>query len=264
MVGVPTSNRCDNCRKRKKKVWMSQHNLYSEAFLLLPALILPLRAKENLLIDDPTQCDEQKPSCTQCIRSGWPCPGYKTSWKFVDEAPHLAKHYAGRKHVLETISSNSGNEDVQAIEKYGTCHGRFLLWSNPSHSSTLRRSTKLTVPRNPDTNQLGSALVYCLDSRVEKTLIPLRLVGSFFEFIPARLGRNAALDDAVSCLCTLYNGTSSHEGNCSARKSYGKSLASLRRCLADASLRMESETLCASILLQMCEVCTFASRGEYC
>ncbi|RAL62681.1 hypothetical protein DID88_004524 [Monilinia fructigena] len=39
MVGVSTSKRCDNCRKRKKK------------------------------------CGEQRPSCAECIRSGWGCPG---------------------------------------------------------------------------------------------------------------------------------------------------------------------------------------------
>ncbi|KAB8293772.1 hypothetical protein EYC80_009257 [Monilinia laxa] len=40
MVGVATSKRCDNCRKRKKK------------------------------------CGEQRPSCAECIRSGWGCPGH--------------------------------------------------------------------------------------------------------------------------------------------------------------------------------------------
>jgi hypothetical protein len=116
--------------------------------------------------------------------------------------------------------------------------------------------TESKLPRYHEINGLGSALVYCLESKVKGTLIPLRLVGSFFEFIPARLGHNAALDDAVSCLCAIYCGTPStpYKLHKEIYQSYARALSSLRRCLSDSSLRIESETLCASILLQMCEV----------
>jgi hypothetical protein len=92
-------------------------------------------------------------------------------------------------------------------------------------------------------------------NNIKGALIPLRLVGSFLEFIPARLGRNAALDDAVSCLRAIYRGPPSIPYNIhrTIRQSYVKAL-SLRGCLNDSSLRMESETLCSSILLQLCEV----------
>ena len=40
---------------------------------------------------------------------------------------------------------------------------------------------------------LGSSLIYCLKSEVEGTLIPLWLVGSFFRYVPARIGRNGYL-----------------------------------------------------------------------
>jgi hypothetical protein len=108
------------------------------------------------------------------------------------------------------------------------------------------------VPRYHGINPLGLALVYCLESKVKGTLIPLRLVGSFFEFTPAR---NEALDDSLVPLRHLprhpptpYN---FHKG---IYQSYVKALSSLCSCLGDTSLRMESENLCASILLQMCEV----------
>jgi hypothetical protein len=65
-----------------------------------------------------------------------------------------------------------------------------------------------------------------------------------------------ALDDAVSCVVAIYRGTpsSSYSTDREVYQSYVKALSSLRSCLSDASLRMEAETLCASILLQMCEV----------
>jgi hypothetical protein len=82
------------------------------------------------------------------------------------------------------------------------------------------------------------------------------LVGSFFDFIPARMGFNKALDDVVSCLCSIYSKKSL--ATCKYQRdiyeSYIRALAPLRRCLEDLDKKMESETLCASILLQMCEV----------
>jgi hypothetical protein len=113
-----------------------------------------------------------------------------------------------------------------------------------------------SVPRNPTLYSLGSTLVFCLDSKVTATLIPLRLVGSFLEFIPAHLGHNTALDEAVSCVCTIYHADLStpYDVHKEIRRSYVRALSSLRTCLNDAYLWMESETLCASILLQLCEV----------
>lgn len=116
--------------------------------------------------------------------------------------------------------------------------------------------TNIYVPRYLEPNQLGSALVFCMGSKVEGTLISLRLVGSFFDFIPARIGYNTALDDAVSCLCSIYSRKYStpygHQKHI--YQSYVKALSSLRTYLDDPVTRMESETLCASILLQMGEV----------
>lgn len=121
-----------------------------------------------------------------------------------------------------------------------------------SHYKTNKERATSAIPRYLESNPLGSSLVYCLESKVKGKLIPLWLVGSFFQFVPARMGRNVALDDAVSCLCGIY--CSSYNYHSGIYQNYVKALSSLRGCLNDTSLRMESETLCASILLQMCEV----------
>jgi hypothetical protein len=116
--------------------------------------------------------------------------------------------------------------------------------------------TNIYVPRYLEPNPLGSALVFCMGSKVEGTLISLHLVGSFFDFIPARMGFNTALDDAVSCLCSIYSHKYSTPYGYQKHifQSYVRALSSLRGCLEDPVVRMESETLCASMLLQMCEV----------
>ena len=130
-------------------------------------------------------------------------------------------------------------------------NGKVTVWksTNSSHGSHY---DPVQVPRYLETNPLGSSLAFCLESKVEGTLIPLWLVGSFFQYIPARIGRNAALDAAVSCLCDIY--CSPYSFHIRTYQRYVKALSTLRGCLSDAALQMESETLCASILLQVCAV----------
>ncbi|KAE9366811.1 hypothetical protein N431DRAFT_495200 [Stipitochalara longipes BDJ] len=228
MVGVVTKNRCDNCRKRKKK------------------------------------CDEKKPACSQCLVSGWTCPGYNTPWKFIDETTQLAKHYANRKYVYDVIDL-----ELEAAHRRDLGPGIELdaQWE-PSYrmrNDLAVMCTNLYVPRHIDPNPLGTALIFCMGSKVEGLLIPLHLVGSFFDFIPARMGFNNALDDVVSCLCSIYSRKLStpYGYQRDVYQSYIKALASLRVCLEDPGLRMKSETLCASILLQMCELIVNIDRGEW-
>ena len=168
----------------------------------------------------------------------------------MDEAPRLAEYYANRQHICDDIDENMLKDSMRSDSTVN-------MWKNlsPSHSlyNTInKRCTTSEVPRWLETNHLGSSLVYCLESKVEGTLIPLWLVGSFFQYVPARIGHNAALDAAVSCLCDIY--CSPYNFQVSTYQKYAKAISSLRGCLSDTSLQMESETLCASILLQMCEV----------
>lgn len=181
-----------------------------------------------------------------------------TSWRFVDEAPRLAEHYAQRQYIYDDIDDNLHEDSTRS-------DGAVTVWKNHkcsrgSHYSTSKKYTLSEVPRYLETNPLGSSLVYCLESKVKGTLIPLWLVGSFFQYVPARMGRNTALDAAVSCLCDIY--CSPHYFPASIYHSYAQALSSLRGCLSDTSLQMESETLCASILLQMCEVSLSMQRRQ--
>ena len=157
--------------------------------------------------------------------------------------------------MYDAIDANCEEAESTLLDEDTTLDGIEEVWKS-FHIRNSYRTAKSTVPQCLENNHLGSALVYCLDSKVKGALIPLRIVGSFFEFIPARLGRNAALDDAVSCVCAIYSGNPAtpynmHKEVC---KSYVKALSSLRTCLDDDAVGTESETLCASILLQMCEV----------
>ncbi|KAH8684364.1 hypothetical protein BGZ60DRAFT_502581 [Tricladium varicosporioides] len=224
MVGVVTSNRCDTCRKRKKK------------------------------------CDEKKPACSQCIRGGWECPGYPSHWKFVNEVPKLAEHYASKKFVYE---SNTWIEEVQFTsfpdEKDISVNNSFI-WD--THSNI---SAKLKVPRFIDLNPLATQFTFCLECPVKGDLMPLFLAGSFTRLIPARLGCNAALDDAVSCICSIYchAPSTAYRADKEVFRKYNLALTSLRQFLGNDDTNMASETLCASVLLQMCELAVNVDRGEW-
>jgi len=101
-----------------------------------------------------------------------------------------------------------------------------------------------------------------LNDPKSQALFPLKSHGDFYDFIPSRLGRNLALDDTISCLCGIYADTLTNNPTTSeiAIRRYAKSLSSLRTCLEEPQLRTESETICASIVLQLCEV---SSLGGY-
>ena len=207
------------------------------------------------------QCDEQRPSCTACLRAGWACPGYAKHWKFVDETSRLGRYYATRKFVYDSVhfemadqSSNFDEDDLTLAQT--VVDWRISTFPRACNSRTYLQRTKMKVPRFLKVDSLGSALVYSLHSKVRGTLVPLSLIGSFFDFVPARLGHSAALDDAVSCVCAIYHSTVSipYHLHPEISQSYVKALSSMRAALEDSSLRMGAETLCASILLQLCEV----------
>ena len=234
MVGQPTSNRCDNCRKRKKK------------------------------------CDEQLPSCSACIRSGWPCPGYKSRWKFIDEAPQLAKHYAGRRYVYDVVDLSLDKPPSRRSDATVSANVKGVVRTNVKsgqHRQLNIYETRTTsvVPRYLESNRLSSEFVYCLESNAKGLLVPLRLVGAYTDFIPARLGHNAALDGAALSLCAMYSGAlaTSYVTQKAIYGSYARALSSLRHCLNDKSLQMEPETLCASILLQLGELVVNVDKGEW-
>ncbi|TGO10344.1 hypothetical protein BTUL_0137g00010 [Botrytis tulipae] len=123
----------------------------------------------------------------------------------------------------------------------------------------------LQIPRFHGNNPLATKLMYCLGCKVKGDLLPLWLIGSFFQYIPGRLGYNIALDDAITCVCSLYCDESSNEYTKSKAiySSYIRALSSLQKCLVEERLRFQSETLCASLLLQMCELVVNVDKPKW-
>ena len=170
----------------------------------------------------------------------------------MNETPRLKKLYSRKKYIFE---SDDTSPDAMSPEK--------AILSPTEYGSDMFlfedfQVVSLEVPRFHDNNPLATKLMYCLGCKVKGNLLPLWLSGSFFQYIPGRLGHNIALDDAISCVCSLYCDRSSNEYTKSNAiyRNYVRALSSLQKCLTEENVCLQSETLCASILLQMCEVST--------
>lgn len=92
------------------------------------------------------------------------------------------------------------------------------------------------------------------DPKCQSVFSP-QAVGGFFLFIPSHLGRNAALDTAIPCLYSIYGDLlASRKDSRETTLKYIACLETLRACVKDPVLRVQSETLCASLIVQICEV----------
>ena len=92
------------------------------------------------------------------------------------------------------------------------------------------------------------------DSGSDRVFSP-QTIDILFPFIPRRLGFNLALDAAVVCLCTMYG--SLVIGDRPSRETCAKYVAALgvlRSFLDDQLHRHQLETICASVIMQICEV----------
>ncbi|KAB8071261.1 hypothetical protein BDV29DRAFT_159681 [Aspergillus leporis] len=108
-------------------------------------------------------------------------------------------------------------------------------------------------------------LIYILKNPSSRKVFPLNSHGNFYHYIPSRLGHNHALDSAISCLCIVYADSPAGQGVISerARQENTKSLRALRLCLDDPKCYFQSETICASIVLKLCELLTNADNGRW-
>ncbi|KAJ9213931.1 transcriptional regulator family: Fungal Specific TF [Paecilomyces variotii] len=227
MVGTPRSTGCDNCRIRKKK------------------------------------CGEERPQCQACLAAGWPCPGYARRWKFINENQQLASYYQKKSYIFEevdTVPSTVEDWNSDYNDLYSRPYGKL---STSAGFGTFR----LTIPwpLTSEHDRSGSLLVYIIEDPKSQGLFPINSHGDYFSFIPSRIGHNVALDASVSCLCGLFidiftgNSTISE----TAIRRYMSSLRSLRECLDDERKRLESETICASVILQLCELVMNADDGRW-
>ncbi|PQE29560.1 C6 zinc finger domain protein [Rutstroemia sp. NJR-2017a BBW] len=231
MVGVPTSNRCDNCRIRKKKSRLA------------------VRSKMNQTHADSP--DQNASVVVGTVRGTNPVGNL---WMRLPALvnPTLRRNTARARARCRLIKCTPGWGDSTGGVYASLLH---LLSECPALTNTSNQS----LYRDESSGD-------CISCKVKGDLMPLWLYGSFFQFIPARLGHNVALDDAVSCISSIYCDKSSLQDKSKSLvkyENYVRALRSLQRYLNDEGLSLQSETLCASILLQICELAVNADKGKW-
>ncbi|KAB5578873.1 hypothetical protein GE09DRAFT_562855 [Coniochaeta sp. 2T2.1] len=232
MVGTPKSTGCLTCRRRKKK------------------------------------CDERQPACSECVRAGWSCPGYERQWKFVDENKQLAKRYRKSRLSYATSSSSSGASEAGSHASFSGLSRagdrRLELYESESHGGAVSH-IGIFWPLTSEAGRHAALFISIIDNDKAQTLLPLKAVGSFLPSIPIRLGRNAALDAVTASLCSIYVDyltVKSARSRATIQK-YISSLRTLQDCIRDPELRSQSETICASIIIQMCELMISPDSGRW-
>ncbi|KEF52117.1 uncharacterized protein A1O9_11743 [Exophiala aquamarina CBS 119918] len=203
---------------------------------------------------------EERPQCHACVLAGTKCPGYEKRWKFMDENSRLLSIYRKKNYVLEEILREA---DTSLNCTHPSPYSDFPTLSEPA----ARRIFRVDIFRSISSPEDGNAsfLAQILKDPRFQSLLPLRSNGNFFAFIPSHIGRNLALDDAISCLSSIYKdtfATSSKPSEITFRR-YARSLNSLRVCLEEPLVRLQSETICASLILQCCELTLNTDEGQW-
>ncbi|KAJ5093942.1 hypothetical protein N7456_009803 [Penicillium angulare] len=231
MPGVPKGRACDECRKQKKK------------------------------------CDEKQPSCSRCIRLKLQCVGSgKQRYKFQEEKRYKAIMQSGTKAVKRTsqspntsLSSNasqSPSSSPEAITNASEFVFKIVIPTKPEKMQ-IRLPPESPVP-SPST-ALSSLAIKFIHTISRTTNFRYNLwwtFGTFLEDVPRRLGTNEALDRSIEAL------TAAHSGFCGIQRTgatiealtkYSQALRTLRVYLDDRVHSQSSNTLCAVMVLLICQ-----------
>lgn len=234
MVGVPRSTGCQLCVKRRVK------------------------------------CDQGRPSCSNCVKYGAPCPGYDRQMKFVAGKHHIRSR---RQEDWRSWGSGAGNAPGWGCGCEEPASGSsFLDASAPGSatgttaplvdfSSELERRAELVLlylSPSEDRGQTINAIIQNLHE--SPAAAEVRVFAPWFKDVPEHLGQKVTLDSAMAAF-TLHLLGKAKQDDVLVRESlsiYGQSLGALQKALNHPKEWKSSETLCATMILSLFEVGLFA------
>ncbi|KAJ9606338.1 hypothetical protein H2200_009299 [Cladophialophora chaetospira] len=178
------------------------------------------------------KCDSPTHPCPRCKRLNIPCVGLgQRRYKFVQDEKRLSP---GDNFILQRVSGSESSSHSTPGSDAAT------LFQSPSNETT-RLVAAFTEKIKPARGiKYNLAWTY----------------GDYLNHVPSRLGRNEALDNATDVWMTAFEhqfSTSGVENTPVLLEKYGRSLASLRKCLDDPVKAKAPETLCAILFLWNCQ-----------
>ncbi|KAI0135321.1 hypothetical protein F4814DRAFT_400568 [Daldinia grandis] len=230
MVGVPKSNRCDFCKRRK------------------------------------TKCDEAWPTCGSCRKAGKECSGPSKRVKFIHGGRHVRQdeHENSRTgqnavtsltdEALDTGSDTSWLNLKNKTTTSGAIFSKMRIWSQKQRIPNKLSGTQADL--------LAGSLIKHLNT-TEGTGYSLTVFLSTLKYVPPLLESSEALYDATNLLIStwlqLCRGANPHD--VLSLISYNRALRSLQGALNDPQKQTSSATLAATIYLQMTEHLFDYSKG---
>ncbi|KAK7915115.1 hypothetical protein PG985_012818 [Apiospora marii] len=184
------------------------------------------------------KCDYATPSCSRCQRLGLECAG------------------SGERRFVFIDQRCRRRRPEQQQQRVNTATSLSLAVSRPALSSAsfVSGATRMS-PSVPQTDV--QTLIGAFVSALAPTTVRVNLVqtyGPFLAMVPPRLGTNAALDNSARAVVRA------HQDACLGRPAAEQSLASyalairtLSRCLDDLDTAPSTETVCAIIMVMMCQ-----------
>lgn len=165
MVGVPRSNGCQLCRKRRVK------------------------------------CDGEKPQCTKCIKYGVECPGYEKSMKFVS-VKHQIQSKGTRVARYSSIGSGSSrSHGVEPNDEPPTLSMVAQLSPNRAqYVGTMMDIAQASLGRNEVSGYLG--FFHCL--KVDTLGTTAALDGAVCSLAMHLIGKESSDDSLIAQSRTLY------------------------------------------------------------
>ncbi|KAJ5129600.1 uncharacterized protein N7515_005639 [Penicillium bovifimosum] len=179
------------------------------------------------------KCDEKQPACGRCLRLKVNCVGSgQQRYMFKQERLSPKSHRSGQSTLVLRPTSNK--RELPALNIPRACPATYITLLTNSFVGIIKRSTDLRF------NLWWS-------------------FGIFLEEVPRRLGSNEALDRAVDAVTTAHADFCTHrQASVQALSKYSHALTTLRLYLDDPLQASASDTLCAVMILLVCQ--TFISN----
>lgn len=194
------------------------------------------------------KCDKSLPNCSQCVKDGWKCLGYKAVWKEKPRRDGGKGNYQYESQWVLALESKT----QRVLKPVGNFQGSKV--SNPIAEKRHGVESPRSLP-NSSSYSLSRKLVWLLEEDMSSS-VKIQSLGLFLLHIPSRLGHNKALDDATDCICSTYMSIFEPDGpgSNSNRHKYLLALKSLRQYVLDESEALSSNVLAAAVLLSWYEI----------
>ncbi|KAF2630814.1 hypothetical protein BU25DRAFT_334528 [Macroventuria anomochaeta] len=211
------------------------------------------------------KCDQKRPTCSQCIRSGKECYGYRDalSMMFKDETAVVAKKAEKRYEALalQNPQTSSGSRERQ-LSDVGGSKGSPIIWTDtdthslrPYFPSASRYPTPESMTMEITSSVEDQAVGFFISNHVSQpTLIPR----GQYEWVIEALNEPGC-EEILRCsvhaasLAGLANSTKNSVIMAKAHAAYGSALRMTNNALRVKETAVKDTTLVSVIMLGMYE-----------